>query len=187
MRRVRSRLAAEGGFTLVELMVAMSILAVGVMATVGVVDRSRELGNRNEAREAIAVQAERELERIMALPFARIGHRTIPAPGTAGTPGGFITANQRYTFDQDATPRSEPLRAVAPTLAAGQAAVETVTADWTDNQNRMTGKLWRFITQPEGEQHLRRITVVATADIKSGPTPPAPPVLASTIVTDPRP
>ncbi len=185
MRRARSLLAAEGGFTLVELVVAMTILAVGVMATIGVVDRSRELGNRNEAREAIAVQAERELERIIALPYNRIGHRTIPGAGTPGTPAAFISSGQ-YQFDQDATPRSEPLRTAAG-APVGQAAVESsITADWTDNQNRLTGKVWRFITQPSGEPNLRRVTVVATADVKAGKEP-APPVLVSTIVTDPRP
>ena len=185
VRRLRSRLAAEGGFTLVELMVAMAILAVGVMATIGVMDRSRQLGDRSEARETIAVQAERELERITALAFNRIGHRTVPGAGTAGTPQAKVSGGQ-YQFDQDTTPRNEPLRTVAATIPAGQAAAETVSATWTDNQNRMTGRVWRFITEPAGEPRMRRITVVSTGDVKSGGEP-APPVLVSTIVTDPRP
>src|SRR3712207_4804168 len=98
MRAVRSRLASDRGFTLVELLAAMVILVIGVMATIGVMDRSRQLSNRSDARATVTLQAENEIERIAALPFNRIGHRTAPT-FTAGTPAAQVTGTA-YKFDQ---------------------------------------------------------------------------------------
>ena len=186
--RLRRRLAAEGGFTLVELMAAMMILVVGVMSTIALMDRARQLGDRNEAREAIAFQAERELEKLLewsfpADRFARLGHRTTPAPGAAGTPAARITADGAYKFDGRNLAREEALFVPGGVPAGQPVAVEQPVEDWLDGQTRLAGKVYRFVTEADGEEDMRRVTVVVTVD------PPAvvPPLYMSTLVTDPRP
>lgn len=187
MQRVRDLRRDEGGFSLIELMVAMVICVVGVMSTLVVLDTSRTISDRSEAREVVAFHAERELERIVAFPWNRLMHRTMPAPAP-GTPAADINAaTGAYRFEKGSPARWEPLRvSTSPsTVPAGQFAAEAVNSDWVDPQTRLRGKVWRFITWDETDlqQWTRRVTVVATIDAPSD----VPPVLLSTIVTDPRP
>lgn len=187
MQRVRDLRHDESGFSLIELMVAMVICVVGVMSTLVVLDTSRTISDRSEAREVVAFHAERELERIVAFPWNRLMHRSMPV-ASAGTPAADIdTVTQAYRFDKTPPGRSEPLKiSTNPTaVPAGQFAAETVSSDWIDPQTRLKGKVWRFITfdATDLQGWTRRVTVVATIDAPSD----VPPVLLSTIVTDPRP
>jgi prepilin-type N-terminal cleavage/methylation domain-containing protein len=75
-RRRMRRLANEDGFTLFELLIAMAVTAVGLMALVSSFDHSRELVSVAEKTEVASHQAERALP----MPPRR---RTTP---TASTP-----------------------------------------------------------------------------------------------------
>ena len=63
-RRRMRRLANEDGFTLFELLIAMAITAVGLMALVSSFDHSRELVSVAEKTEVASHQAERAMERV---------------------------------------------------------------------------------------------------------------------------
>lgn len=63
----------EDGFTLVELLVAASILIVGVATTFAVFDSARKLSLVSERQTTMVHLAQQELERVKSLPYAQIG------------------------------------------------------------------------------------------------------------------
>lgn len=173
------RLRGQGGMTLIELMVAMFILVVGVMATVAVMDRSRAVGDDTEAREVLTRQAQREIERLSALPWSRLGHPTTPVRSTvAGHPANNITTDSpaRYRFDATNTARTEPLVVIGGP-SPGQAPANGT--QWVDGQSRLQGFYYGYVTQVGTK--LRRITVVTTIGAPSKVAP----VLLSTLVANP--
>ena len=179
MQPFSSSLRSESGMTIVELMVAAMICVVGLLSTVAVLDQSRKVGDEAEARETVAHQADRELERLLGLSWATLGHTgTGPAPtGTAPDPGSYVSAStpRSFRFDRKNEARAEWL------VVLPGGVVENAPTDFTDNQDRLSGKVHRYVT--EVNTQTRRVTVAVTAD------PPAnvPPVYLSTLVTDPRP
>jgi prepilin-type N-terminal cleavage/methylation domain-containing protein len=167
------RLAAESGFTMVELLMAMVLVAVALGALVSTLETSRRLVTVAEKQETAVHQAERELERILALPYTAVALSSAPgAPsGDPDDPRTFVTAGTppRYQWDQDATPRSDDL--VIDT-AAGTLAPMTA---WNDGQSRLSGHVHRFVTWTgdqctscPGVQDARRVTVVVTVDAPGG-------------------
>jgi type II secretory pathway pseudopilin PulG len=176
------RLRCERGMTIVELAIAMLICMVGLLATLVVLDRSREVNVTAEARQTAAHVAEGALERILlsAPEFDTLAHAQLPAAGAAGTPAQFVTG-ANYTFDQDATPRSEPLQVAPGPAPAPLGVVAHDPTDWIDKtgQSRLRGQVYRFITRPDN--NTRRVTVVVTTRAPAG----VPPILISTLVTRP--
>lgn len=172
--RCTDRLRDERGMTLIELMVSALICAVGIMATIVVLDTSREVSVKAEHRESMAHQAEREIERIMELPWAEFAHTVAPASSPiAGNPASYVNGGS-YAYDRSNPSASEPF-AIAPT---GQ--VAATSAAWTDGQTRLGGNVHRFVTQVS--TNARRVTVVVTGNGAKAPAP----VLVSSIKTQPN-
>lgn len=72
----------EAGFTMIELMVAMIILAGGVSAVVATLDNSRKLSGNSEREIIGATLGQREMERISALPYPAIALAAAPTPSS---------------------------------------------------------------------------------------------------------
>ena len=179
MQRLARAIRREDGMTIIELMVAMMICVVGLLSTLAVLDQSRQVGDKAEAREAMAHHAERELEQIIGLSWARLGHPTMPAAaGAPPNPQSYVNAG-RYSFDRRSG-RNEAL-VVIPAVPGPVGLVPSSSTEWIDNQSRMKGDVYRFVT--DAGQYARRVTVVVTVD----PPATAPPLYMSTLVTDPRP
>ena len=69
---------------LIELLAAILVLAVGVLATFGILDASQHANRVSELHEAEVHYAQGELERVQALSYGRIG--LTAAPGTSSDP-----------------------------------------------------------------------------------------------------
>jgi len=172
--RFIDRLRQERGMTLVELMMAALICGVGIMATIAVLDTSREVSVKAEYREAMSHQAEREIERIMELPWAEFAHTAAPASSpTQGHPASYVNGNS-YAYDRNAPAATEPFAIETTGLVAATSSA------WTDGQARLGGNVFRFVTQVN--TNARRITVVVAG---TGANAPAP-VLVSSIKTRPN-
>lgn len=74
-----SRLHAEEGITLVEVLVAMVVLTVGILSLAQTFDSSRKLTLVAERRASIAHLAQRELERLESVPYSELAMATAPA------------------------------------------------------------------------------------------------------------
>ena len=175
MRSISERLRRESGMTIIELMVSATICAVGIAATIGLMDNSREASVKAERRDAMAHQAEREVERLMALPWLQLQHTQLPtpAPAPANNPSTYITGTS-YRYDRRNPAATEPL---VYSLTNGQ--VSHTYSTWDDAQTRLTGRVYRYVTRVDA--NARRVTVIVTSN---GANPPAP-LLMSSIKTRP--
>lgn len=184
-RGVRGRrLAREDGFTLVELLVAMTVTVVGLAALVSSFDHSRDLVSVAEKTQVASHRAERELERILAMPWAAVGHASTPATSSDPASPAYYVSGSNYQWDQGST---GPQSAAMVVDAAG--ALGTASTTWQDSETRLSGQLQSFITWTgdlcascTGTQSAKRVTVAVTV---GGPRPLREPVLISTIMIDP--
>jgi prepilin-type N-terminal cleavage/methylation domain-containing protein len=187
-RRGVRGLAGEDGFTLFELLMAMAVTAVGLMALVSGFDHSRDLVDDAEKTEVAAHQAERQMERVLSLPYAQIAHRTLPVHSDDTTdPAHYVHAGT-YRWDQGPTgPQTGTLVVDA---TNGSTLIDA--QDWVDSESRLEGEIHTFVTQtgdlcttsvcPTGTQTGRRVTVAVTVE---GTRPLRKPVLISSIKIDP--
>jgi prepilin-type N-terminal cleavage/methylation domain-containing protein len=186
------RLANEDGFTLFELLIAMAVTAVGLMALVSSFDHSRELVSVAEKTEVASHQAERAMERVLALPYAQVAHVTAPLHDNDATHPAFYVTGSSYQWDQGTTgPQSDNLETAANGLITN---VQT----WQDSASRLSGEIHTFVTRTDdlcptytpasgtpactGTERGKRVTVAVIVD---GPRPLRRPVLISSVMVDP--
>ena len=172
---MRKRLASERGFTIIETLMAAVVTAIGVMAMMATLDGSRRIVDSAERNETATHEAQQELERIQSMPFDEVG--TTSAPGTSSDeedPRFWVRAGGTYRWKHDSSSQDEQ-------LVTGGGSTLPLTSDWSDGENRLSGEIWRFVTQVPGEPKLKRVTVAATLDGDDAPTEP---ILLSTIVAD---
>jgi prepilin-type N-terminal cleavage/methylation domain-containing protein len=176
-------LAHEDGFTLFELLMAITVLAVGLMALVSSFDHSRDLVSTAEETEVASHRAERELERILSLSYPDVAHPSTPAASLNSAEPAFFVNGSNYQYDQGPTGPSETLTVVD----GGD--IPSSPSNWTDSETRLEGKIQSFITWTgdyctagDRTRCAKRVTVAVTVD---GPRPLRRPVLISTVMTSP--
>jgi hypothetical protein len=102
-RGVERILGEEAGFTLMELISAMLVTVIGVVALISTLDSSRELIGFSERKESAVHVAQRELEKIQSLAYEDIGLDGAPAacasPCDENEPGYYVTGAW-YRWDQ---------------------------------------------------------------------------------------
>jgi prepilin-type N-terminal cleavage/methylation domain-containing protein len=180
----RAALAREDGFTLIELMVAVMVLAVGLIALVTSFDHSRDLVSVAEKTEVASHRAEQELERILSMPYAGVAHATTPASSGDSADPAFYVSGGSYQYDQGSTgPQSETLA-----VATGGTVAASVSS-WTDSETRLTGQIQSFVTwtgdyctTADRARCAKRVTVAVTV---GGPRPLRRHVVMSTVMTSP--
>jgi prepilin-type N-terminal cleavage/methylation domain-containing protein len=182
----RGRCRSSEGFTVIELMVAVTVLAVGILSLVSVFDSSRRLVSVSERKEAAVHQAEREMERILSLDYEAVALDEVPdASDDEDDPGYYVEPGPpaSYQWDQgDTGPRSDEL---VVDEATGTLAPES---DWADSQGRIQGSLHRFVTWIDdpccpGTEDAKRVTLAVTVD---GGERQERPLLISSIVSKPE-
>src|SRR5918992_328989 len=96
------RLANEDGFTLFELLIAMAVTAVGLIALVSSFDHSRDLVSVAEKTEVASHQAQRAMERVLAMPYASVAHSVAPThnPDTKHPANFVAVTGGSYRWDQ---------------------------------------------------------------------------------------
>jgi prepilin-type N-terminal cleavage/methylation domain-containing protein len=105
MRTPSSSLAAREGFTLVEVLIAMTVLVIGVLGTLALIDRANATTVTTRSREA-AVNVARELvEAARSVPFAKLTPASLETeiaaqPGLAddGQPAGWTIRRRGFTY-----------------------------------------------------------------------------------------
>jgi prepilin-type N-terminal cleavage/methylation domain-containing protein len=187
--RTRARLLArEDGFTLFELLIAMAVTAVGLMALVSSFDHSRDLVSTAEKTEVAAHQAERQMERVLSLAYSQVAHPTTPTHSDDTASPAFYVTGSTYRWDQGPTgPQTGTLVVDA---TNGSTLIDA--RDWVDSESRLEGEIHTFVTEtgdlcagagcPADAQAGKRVTVAVTVE---GPRPLRRPVLTSSVVIDP--
>jgi prepilin-type N-terminal cleavage/methylation domain-containing protein len=175
------RLAREDGFTLLELLVAMTVTAVGLIALVSSFDHSRDLVSVAEKTEVASHQAERQIEEILALEYPTVAHATAPADSAdPNSPASYVDGTS-YQWDQGSTGPQSNTMVVDP---AGL--VPSAPETWSDSESRLEGEIHSFVTWRSAACVTvtcpKRVTVAVTV---GGPRPLRKPVLISTVLVDP--
>jgi hypothetical protein len=175
---------------MVELLIAMLLIATGIFAFSGAIDVSRGLTSQSEVNEVVVHRAERELERIQGLGYKQVAHPTGTSFALTGDPlaSRIVPGTEpRFKWNRKDDTKSEPL------VSAAEGAVAVGPTAWTDG--RYSGTILRFVTMADdsacatlllsplcpNSRNYKRVTVVITVTgVKSFKT-----AWFSTLVTDP--
>lgn len=149
LRALLRRLAREeGGFTLVELLSAMLVVSIGVIALLMTFDTSRNLVSFSEAKETAVHLAEQELERLETIPYAQLElsdnpQDCSPAPCTSTNELAYYVGPAGwYRWDQTPTPteaRPAPRCVASGGLAAPITNCEQLVVDATTTDGDAVG------------------------------------------------
>ena len=138
----------ERGMTLIEVMVASSLLLVGVLALLAVFSTSGKLNTKSEREAQATAWAQRQIEAYRALPYANLATSTCTGTGswtTLKTAGGALA----------------PLGTETPVCDTTNGRVAT-NGTYEDNRKTTRGTVYRYVTQQS--QDVKRIVVAVYAD-----------------------
>ena len=134
--RIRHLPGGEDGFSLIELLAALTILLVGILGVAATLSKTRDAVTTSEVREAAVHRAERELERLRATPYDSLRLASTPAGSADQSSPAYYVQGTQYRWD--------PANAasVAPFVMGGTTIAPQTT--WSDG--RFSGTLHRYIT-----------------------------------------
>jgi Tfp pilus assembly protein PilV len=185
-RRWVRRLRDERGMTVIEILVAASLMVVGVIAMLATFDGSRDLVSTSEKNGIAAHRGQLEVEKALSLGYKDIALTSTPGhSGASSSPDYYTNADGTYQWDQSAAPKpADPV-----VVDAANGAIAHVST-WNDGQSRLSGSIYRYVTWIDdphvaGTQNAKRITVAVTVDQVSTHGFKKP-VLVSSIAIDPK-
>ena len=187
---------------MIELLVAMALIAGGLAALMGVFSSSEKLSTNSEKLMAASHVSQRELEAILALRYDQIGLTSIPSGSASRTNPNFYVVSDAATcaaatpaatsapcfrWDRSNTSQMENFCATSSTLPCSTGTVDPGPTSW--GSGRLTGSIYRYVTWVRdscptcnGSTDMKRVTIAVTVD---GPNAPKVPIINSTIVTNP--
>jgi prepilin-type N-terminal cleavage/methylation domain-containing protein len=184
-------LKGEHGFTLVELLLAMALSAVGIAATIGVFGASSRTTVRAQQGEVGAHQAQAELDRLSKLPYGQLAMTSLPTPSTDPQSPAYGVSGSQFNVRPGLT------EALVTQAGEGETAqVDPGPELFAVGQEgaTITGSIYRFVTWRDeqcpaticdGTENTKRVTVAVTVDPSPGSTQRGP-LWFSTVITDPR-
>jgi hypothetical protein len=164
----------ESGLTIIEVLVAALILALGAMATFGVFAAATKNAQRAKATQVALDLAQEELERLRSIPYADLGLSSVPTPSSSSLNPNFRVQASTYALQRSPVGEYAPLV----TNAAGfSPKSEFFSGD--PEAGGVTGTIYRYVVWrndsscPEadcpGEQDYKQIVVaVQPAKLGSG-------------------
>ena len=181
---------SESGFSLVELLLAVALMAVGVAATIGVFGASSRTSVIAQQGQVGAQQAQAELDRLSKLKYGQLALTSTPTASAdplnpnSRVSGGNFTVKSGLTEELVTEPGEGETAKVDPgpdnfAVGSGEATI--------------TGKLYRYVswrdencpaTICDGTQNTKRVTVAVTTDPSATSTQRAP-LWFSTVIADP--
>jgi prepilin-type N-terminal cleavage/methylation domain-containing protein len=175
----------QEGFTLVEILIATVLVAIGVLSTVGVMASAQKLSLVAERQTTLAHRAQRELERLQSLSYVSLAMTAAPAHSTdPADPDYYARTVGTFQYDRNDSTKTESF------AIDSAGAIGPTGTPWTDG--RLSGYVYDFVTwttDPKcgpgcpASNDYKRITVMVTL---TGAAHPSKPVLVSTVVADPN-
>lgn len=105
-RRFSNRLREEGGFTLIEVLVAVLLLTIGVLGTFELFDGANAATGRTRAREGATNLAREIVEATRSVPYAKVVNGSIDGElqkisglSDSGRGGGWSIRRRGFTYD----------------------------------------------------------------------------------------
>jgi prepilin-type N-terminal cleavage/methylation domain-containing protein len=185
-----NRLRDESGFSLVELLIAMALTAVGVAATLSVFGASGRTTVISQNTEVGAQQAQAELDRLSKLKYGELALTS--APSNSPNPKNPNYRVSGTNFDVR-TGLTEPLVTEAGEGATAKVDPGPSTFAVGQNGSTITGKIYRYVTWRDencptnvcdGAQNTKRVIVAVSLDPIANSVQRAP-MWFSTVIADP--
>ncbi len=123
---------SEDGFTLVELMAALTVLAIGIVGTIGVMNSSIRVAGTTSSRSKGVAVATKHIETLRAVPYAQLQAAADPAVPLSARPE--TVGNRVYSVTRVVTKETE---ATDPQPSGGSRRAQAylkgyVSVTWTD-------------------------------------------------------
>jgi prepilin-type N-terminal cleavage/methylation domain-containing protein len=202
----RASIADERGFTLVEVMVAMLLVATALVALAGSFDVAGKASVGAQRHEQVVAFAQRQLESIRSRPWGQIGMATLPTNQAAGNPAGDPTPqvprNPSYYVSGSALLIKTNYRNMSSGLVTGTPATGEPFVTGGDvapseafSVGSTTGTVYRYVTWRRecvaatgscDADASKRITVAVVLDNPARGSGPSKPIWLSTVVGDPN-
>jgi prepilin-type N-terminal cleavage/methylation domain-containing protein len=182
--------ASESGFSLIELLLAVALSAVGVAATIGVFGASNRTTLAAQQGQVGAQQAQAEIDRLSKLRYGQLALTSTPTNSTDPK-----NPNNRVSGG-NLTVRSGLTEALVTTAGEGETAQVDPGPDnfaVGSGGSTITGKIYRYVswrdencpaTICDGTENTKRVTVAVTVD-PQGNNVQRMPVWFSTVISDP--
>lgn len=199
--------SSADGFTMVEVLVAMVILVIGMLALAGAFDSARKLTLLSERRTEMAHRAQLEIERLQATSYAELAMEK-PGPthsSEQANPDYYVKEGTALEY-QYGSKESEAAKIVLATNTGegiaispkGRECSKSIGAcEWVNGN--VSGNVYDFVSRDTEkvttEKELKpyectvetscpkRLTVVVTANVGSGKPPTS--IRVSTVITEP--
>jgi prepilin-type N-terminal cleavage/methylation domain-containing protein len=183
----------DRGFTLVELLVAVTLLSVGVAATIGVFGASGRT-TLGAQRTGVAVQkAQAEIDKLSSLKYGELALTSTPSASTdPKNPNSRVTG----TALKVKTGLNEPLVLTPGTGVTAKVNPGPESFTVGSGGSAITGKIYRFVSWRDegscsenpnalctGTQDTKRVTIAATLDATPTQTAPGP-IWVSSVIAD---
>src|SRR2546421_7571087 len=107
-RRFRA-VSDQRGFTIVEVMVAALVLAVGIAGLIGAFDSARKLSLLSERRTAMAHRAQLEIERLQTYPYSQLAMASKPSHSSEKTNPDYYIKGSSYAWNAENPSEEETL------------------------------------------------------------------------------
>jgi type II secretory pathway pseudopilin PulG len=186
---------AQDGLTLIEVIIAAFVLAVGILGFMYNFDGARKLTLASERQTSAAHRAQQEVERLQSVPYSELAMSSAPTHvgetcSSTSNPDACVSSGSEPTYQYDPSQGAKKPKLV---IATGGAVSPTPIA-WTGEHT--TGFIYEFVSwesdttcgtkcEAAGGQNYKRITVVVTVTVPSG-THAVSPIRVSTLIADPN-
>ncbi len=99
----REASTGQGGFTLIEVVIAIFLLMLGSLTILSLVDASTRNNYRVEQSQVVVNQLEGELERIKQLPFSEVALTSAPAHSADPDDPAWRASGGQFALERNGT------------------------------------------------------------------------------------
>jgi prepilin-type N-terminal cleavage/methylation domain-containing protein len=185
------RTRSEQGFTLVEVLIAMTLMSIGIAATLGVFGGAGRTTVVAQNNDVAVAQAQAAIDQISTMNYDKVGLTSTPASSTNPKNPGYRVSGSTLLIK---TGLSETF-VLSTDTGQSQAAIDPTPTSFAvgSGDATITGKVYRYVTWRDencqsgicdGTQNTKRITVAITID-QVGTNPVMAPLWISEVLPDP--
>jgi prepilin-type N-terminal cleavage/methylation domain-containing protein len=188
---MRRKARSQDGFTLVEVLMGVTMMAVGIAATVQVYGSSGRTVLASQRAAIATQQGQKEIDRLGKLAYNQIGLTSTPASSADPLDPGSRVSGTTFTVRTGLT-EGFVLSTQAGQSAAAVSPAPTPFAVGISDAT-VAGKVYRYVTWRDencpagvcdGSQNTKRITVAVTLDATAD-QPARAPIFVSQVIPDP--
>lgn len=197
MRAIGHRIGEQHGVSLIEVMVAVLVLTIGILALLTSFNSAQKLTLTAERRTALVHRAQRRIERLETYAYQKLAMTAAPSH-ESGTPNEYVDYNNPiackevegagcFAWNDKNTAEEEPL------ALAETGTVSAAPEEWS--AGNVSGKTYSYVTWATdavckeeicpAENDYKRVTVIVTASLAGGREAMTP-VRVSSLIANPN-